>query len=131
MPEMEDKPRPLAEVEGLVPTITAGAAEPKLVFLSFSEAKARVGALEGLPLAFAPGLNGTVTDPAPAPPPPPPPPLPVLASRRARAPKLMRLANGVTGMLCGGEDVVPTKSSSTADSSRLPPALLLPMLSRR
>ena len=102
-----DKPRPLASREEVVPFCAA-----------FFDAGGDL-------VPFCPGL--------PPPPPPPPPLCPnefPRMSLNAFAPKLVRLANGVAGVLPLFGSRVGPSSSAMADSSILP-LLAEPMLSGR
>lgn len=97
----EDKPRPFPSREEIVP-LDEGAD------VDGCRACCAEGAGGGMDLPFWGGL--------PSPPPPPLPPVEDLISRMARAPKLMRRANGVVGV----DWSLAANSSSTADSSMLP-----------
>jgi hypothetical protein len=103
----EDKPRPFPSRAEIVPVDGTD--------VDAWRACCDEGAGGGIDLPFWGGLPST-----------PPPPLPPdLISLMARAPKLMRRANGVVGVVWS-----LAKSSSTADSSMLP-LLAEPMLSPR
>lgn len=103
----EDKPRPFPSRAEIVPVDGTD--------VDACRACCDEGAGGGIDLPFWGGLPST-----------PPPPLPPdLISLMARAPKLMRRANGVVGVVWS-----LAKSSSTADSSMLP-LLAEPMLSPR
>lgn len=97
----EDKPRPFPSREEIVPLEDGTDVD---ICLACCEE----GAGGGKDLPFWGGL--------PSPPPPPLPPVEDLISLIARAPKLIRRANGIVGV----DWSLAANSSSTADSSMLP-----------